>query len=55
MNNIVSAPPLELPRLQAWLESQAAGFRSPIEAPRLIAGNSSPIWRLDTNTRRRHD
>jgi len=48
MNNVVSAPSLDLPRLQAWLESQVAGFRGPIEAQRLIAGNSNPIWRLDT-------
>jgi len=48
MNNVVSAPPLDLPRLQAWLERQVTGFRGPIEARRLIAGNSNPIWRLDT-------
>lgn len=48
MSRIVSTPPLDLPRLGAWLASQIPGFSGPLEAHRLVGGNSNLIWRLET-------
>ncbi|MDM0018236.1 phosphotransferase family protein [Variovorax saccharolyticus] len=44
--SVVSAPPLDLDRLGAWLQAEVRGFRGLREAQRLIGGNSNPIWQL---------
>jgi len=46
VTRVVGAPPLDLSRLQARLEATVEGFRGPIEAKRLVGGNSNPIWEL---------
>jgi aminoglycoside phosphotransferase (APT) family kinase protein len=45
-----SAPDLDWPRLDAWLERNAAGFHGLRAARRLVGGNSNPIWRLDADS-----
>lgn len=47
VSSVVSTPPLDLPRLQAYLERAVPGFRGPIAASRLVGGNSNPIWRIE--------
>ncbi|MDM0030606.1 phosphotransferase family protein [Variovorax sp. J22P271] len=45
-HSVVSAPPLDLDRLGAWLQAQVPAFHGLRDAQRLIGGNSNPIWRL---------
>jgi aminoglycoside phosphotransferase (APT) family kinase protein len=43
---VVSAPPLDLARVGAWLETHVPSFRGPMSAERFVGGNSNPIWRV---------
>ena len=54
MNNtvVVSAPPLHLGRLGAWLQAHAEGFRGLRTAERFVGGNSNPIWRVEADSGR---
>lgn len=45
--SVVSTPPLDLPRIAAWLEAQLPSFRGLRRAERIVGGNSNPIWRLE--------
>ncbi|MEJ8849177.1 phosphotransferase family protein [Variovorax rhizosphaerae] len=49
---VVSAPPLDLARLGAWLEAHAEGFRGLRKAERFVGGNSNPIWRVEADSGR---
>ncbi len=49
---VVSAPPLDLARLGAWLEVHAEGFRGLRRAERFVGGNSNPIWRIEADSGR---
>ncbi len=48
----VSAPPLDLARLDAWLQSQDVGFHGLRSAERFVGGNSNPIWRIGADSGR---
>ena len=47
MSEVVSTPPLDLPRVSAWLEAHVPSFRGLRSAERIVGGNSNPIWRLE--------
>ena len=49
---VVSAPPIHLGRLGAWLEAHAEGFRGLRTAERFVGGNSNPIWRVQADSGR---
>lgn len=49
---VVSAPPLDLDRLGAWLQAQVPTFHGLLEAQRLVGGNSNPIWLLQADSGR---
>lgn len=44
--SVVSTPPLDLPRIGAWLEANVPSFHGLREAARIVGGNSNPIWRI---------
>lgn len=43
---VVSAPPLDLPRLERHFARHVPGVGCLYEARRIVGGNSNPIWRL---------
>jgi aminoglycoside phosphotransferase (APT) family kinase protein len=51
-SGVVSAPPLDLERLGAWLERNAEGFRCLRTVERFVGGNSNPIWRVAADSGR---
>jgi len=51
-HTVVSAPPLDLDRLGAWLQAQVPTFHGLLDAQRLVGGNSNPIWRLQADSGR---
>lgn len=46
MSAVVSAPPLDLPRLERHLAAHVPAVGRVHEVSRLVGGNSNPIWRL---------
>ncbi|MDA7416020.1 phosphotransferase family protein [Xenophilus arseniciresistens] len=55
MSQVVSTPPLQLDRLQHWLQQHAPalpGLEGPLSARRLVGGNSNPIWLLQAGDTR---
>lgn len=46
MSTVVSAPPLDLPRLERHFAVHVPAVGRVHEASRLVGGNSNPIWRL---------
>jgi aminoglycoside phosphotransferase (APT) family kinase protein len=46
MSAVVSAPPLDLPRLERHFATHVSAVGRVHEATRLVGGNSNPIWRL---------
>ena len=43
---VVGIPPLDLPRVSAWLQEHVPGFEGLRNATRIVGGNSNPIWKL---------
>lgn len=50
--SVVSAPPLDLGRLGAWLQAEVPAFHGLRKAERLVGGNSNPIWQLHADSGR---
>ena len=50
--SVVSAPPLDLARVGAWLEAHVPSFRGLKTAERFVGGNSNPIWRVTAESGR---
>ncbi|CAN5680975.1 phosphotransferase family protein [soil metagenome] len=51
-SDAVSAPPLDLQRLGAYLDRHAPGFHGLRNAERFVGGNSNPIWRIEADSGR---
>ena len=49
---VVSAPPLEVARVGAWLEAHVPSFCGLQKAERFVGGNSNPIWRVQAESGR---
>lgn len=49
MSTVVSAPPLDLPRLARHFAAHVPAVGRVHEAKRLVGGNSNPIWHLRTD------